>query len=69
VGIPTTELSRIWERLYRVDASRSRSGQGLGLSFVQAVVEAHDGHIDVESEPTQGSVFSVWFPEAPGQGP
>lgn len=61
-GIPRNELHRIWERLYRVDKSRSKRGLGLGLSFVKAIVEAHGGTVDVISELTHGSRFTIELP-------
>jgi len=62
-GIHREELSRIWERLYRVDKSRSKRGLGLGLSFVKAIVEAHSGKVRVDSQPGQGSKFTVELPD------
>jgi signal transduction histidine kinase len=61
-GIPPEDLERIWERLYRGDASRSQRGLGIGLSLVRAIVEAHGGHAAVESVPGQGARFVVWLP-------
>jgi signal transduction histidine kinase len=61
-GIPPGELPRIWERLYRGDASRSERGLGLGLSLVKAIVEAHGGRVEATSTPGQGSAFVVRFP-------
>ena len=62
IGIPPHEQSRIWERLYRGDKSRSQRGLGLGLSFVKAIVEAHGGSARVESEPDRGSTFILTLP-------
>ncbi len=61
-GIPRTELSQIWDRLFRGDASRAERGLGLGLSLVKAIVEAHGGTVAVESEPGRGSTFTVKVP-------
>ena len=61
-GIPAGELPRIWERLYRGDASRSERGLGLGLSLVKAIVEAHGGRAEATSSPGQGSAFVVRLP-------
>jgi signal transduction histidine kinase len=61
-GIRPDELPHIWERLFRGDTSRTERGLGLGLSLVKAVVEAHGGTVEVESEPGQGSVFTVSLP-------
>lgn len=62
MGIPVAEQSRIWERLYRGDKSRSQKGLGLGLSLVKAVVQAHKGTVEVVSAPNQGSEFIVRLP-------
>jgi signal transduction histidine kinase len=62
VGIPPEELSKVWDRLYRGDKSRSQRGLGLGLSLVQAVVHAHGGYIQATSEPGSGSLFTIILP-------
>ncbi len=64
VGIAKEDLSRIFERFYRVDKARSRQlgGTGLGLSIVKHIVLAHKGNVEVRSRVNQGSVFSVIFP-------
>jgi signal transduction histidine kinase len=61
IGIPADELPRIFDRLYRTDASRSRAtgGFGLGLAIVHDLVTAMGGSIRVESAVGQGSRFSV----------
>jgi signal transduction histidine kinase len=61
-GIPAEHLPRIWERLYRADASRSERGLGLGLSLVKAYVTAHGGTVEASSEPGRGSTFTVRLP-------
>jgi signal transduction histidine kinase len=68
IGIPPEDLPRIWDRLFRGDQSRSVSGLGLGLSLVKAVVEAHGGKVEVTSEPTRGSVFTIRIPSDPALG-
>ena len=64
-GIPSHELSQIFDRLYRGDKSRSHRGLGLGLSIVQAVINAHKGRIEVESELGRGSRFTIVLPLDP----
>lgn len=61
-GIPQEDLPRIWERLYRGEQSRSTSGLGLGLSFVQAIMAAHGGRADVETRLNEGSTFILHLP-------
>jgi signal transduction histidine kinase len=63
-GIPAAEISKIWDRLHRGDASRSQPGLGLGLSLVKAVVHAHNGRIQVESAVGSGSTFTLHLPAA-----
>lgn len=64
VGIPAEHLSRVFERFYKVDRSRSREagGTGLGLSIVRQILSAHQGKIEVESSPGVGSTFRIFLP-------
>jgi heavy metal sensor kinase len=64
-GIPAEELTRIFERFYRCDRSRTEYGNGLGLSLALAFVRAHGGDITVDSTPDQGSTFTVTLARAP----
>lgn len=72
IGIPKNEQGRIFERFYRVDASRSRrtGGNGLGLSLVKHIVHSHGGEITVFSKPGVGSTFTITIPRfnAPQNG-
>lgn len=62
IGIAQADLARIFDRFYRVDASRSQSGFGLGLSIAQSIAIAHKGTLQAESAPGKGSVFTVILP-------
>lgn len=64
IGIPDSEIERIFERFYRVDPARSREtgGTGLGLSIVKHIVSKHGGEISVWSSENVGSTFSIRLP-------
>ncbi|GAC1360312.1 MAG: ATP-binding protein [Ktedonobacteraceae bacterium] len=65
IGIAPEHLPHIFERFYRADAARrqtSGSSSGLGLSIVEWIVRMHGGSIAVESQPGQGSIFTVTLP-------
>lgn len=65
IGIRPEHISRLTERFYRVDKSRSREtqGTGLGLAIVKHVLLRHDALLAIESEPGEGSSFIVKFPQ------
>lgn len=71
VGVPDDELPRIFERFYRANARRSRSGAGLGLALVRGLVEAMDGSVSAERSSLGGLAVIVRLraaPPRPGDG-
>ena len=68
IGIPPESIPMIWDRLYQVDPSRTskeNKGLGLGLFFVQNVVQLHEGTLEVESTPDVRTVFGFHLPLQP----
>ena len=69
LGIQPEHLPHIFDRFYRVDSARTRSlngNNGLGLAIVAWIVSVHHGTIDVESQPSRGSTFTVTLPSSSG---
>ena len=66
IGIAESDLDQIFKKFYKVDKSRTRSGEsfGLGLAMVKWIVEAHDGNVLVESKLGEGSQFTVLLPQS-----
>ncbi|MFM7226487.1 MAG: phosphate regulon sensor histidine kinase PhoR [Betaproteobacteria bacterium] len=66
IGISQEHLSRLTERFYRVDKSRSREtkGTGLGLAIVKHVLMRHDAQLQIQSEDGKGSKFTIQFPRS-----
>ncbi len=64
IGIAAEDLLHVFDRFYRVDSDRSRNsgGTGLGLAIAKAIVETHDGSIQVQSRIGSGSTFTVRLP-------
>jgi two-component system sensor histidine kinase ResE len=67
-GIPEEDLPFVFERFYKADKARTRgrSGTGLGLAIAKNIIEAHKGHITVQSKLGQGTTFSIFIPRNEG---
>ena len=61
--MPPEQLARLFERFHRGAAARSSDGVGLGLSFVQTVVQRHGGQLECASTEGQGTVFTLRLAE------
>ena len=64
VGIPESEIPKIFDKFYRVKDPKTRKvmGTGLGLSIVKGIIEAHNGTIEVDSVPGEGTTFRILLP-------
>lgn len=64
IGIPENQVSQIFDRFYRVDTARNSEtgGSGLGLAICRWIVEAHNGSIEVQSQPGSGTTVTILFP-------
>jgi two-component system phosphate regulon sensor histidine kinase PhoR len=67
VGIAPEDIDKIFTKFYRAKDPKTRHivGTGLGLAIVQAMVEAHHGNIEVESQPGVGTTFKILLPIGP----
>lgn len=67
-GIPEEDLPFVFERFYKADKARTRgrSGTGLGLAIAKNIIEAHKGHITVQSKTGHGTTFSIFIPRNDG---
>ena len=65
IGISKEHLNKITDRFYRVDTDRSRNsgGTGLGLAIVKNIMDRHNGSIEIKSDMSKGSTFSLVFPK------
>ncbi|MDA9221880.1 phosphate regulon sensor protein PhoR [Methylophilaceae bacterium] len=65
IGISKEHLTKITDRFYRVDTDRSRNsgGTGLGLAIVKNIMDHHNGSIEIKSDVSKGSTFSLVFPK------
>jgi signal transduction histidine kinase len=73
IGIAAGDLPHIFERFWRADPARSRTGErpgvGLGLAIAKWIVEAHGGSITVQSRPARGTMFIIRLPKARVEAP
>jgi len=69
IGIPASDVGRVFERFYRVDRARSRDtgGTGLGLAIVRHVMQNHDGEVEVHTNEGEGSTFVLRLPAGPSR--
>lgn len=70
-GIPRSEIKRIFEPFFRGGRASERQipGSGLGLCLVRTIVTSHDGRIEVRSDPSTGTEFTVMLPRSAGRNP
>ncbi|MGH2805943.1 MAG: sensor histidine kinase, partial [Actinomycetota bacterium] len=69
IGIPADDIPLIFSDFHQLDGSETRTfgGLGLGLAFVQRIVQAHDGSVTVESRPEHGTRLTIAIPAADGE--
>jgi signal transduction histidine kinase len=66
IGIPREDLTRVFDKFYRVQRLDSLGGTGLGLSISRGFVEAHGGRISAEARPGGGTIVTISLPTAAG---
>jgi two-component system phosphate regulon sensor histidine kinase PhoR len=62
IGMAKSDLEHIFERFYRINKTNKTGGTGLGLAIVETIIDKHGGKISVDSEPDQGSTFTIRLP-------
>lgn len=62
IGMDQEELSRIYEKFYQADSSRSTAGNGLGLTLARRIVDLHNGKMKISSAKEKGTTFVVMLP-------
>ena len=62
-GFPEEFAANAFERFSRADTGRTGGGSGLGLAIVRAIVDAHDGHVEIEATSGEGAAVVIWLPE------
>jgi PAS domain S-box-containing protein len=68
VGIPKSDLEKIFDPYFTTKPTGRARGMGLGLAICYSIIKKHDGFISVESEPGSGSTFFVYLPASPQEG-
>ena len=65
-GIAPEHLPHVFDRFYRADQARSTDSSGLGLAIARSIINLHQGHIQMESEPGRGTAFLIQLPTYQG---
>lgn len=68
IGMTPEQVTRVGERFYRADTSGKIPGTGLGMAIVKEIAELHRGHLEIASQPRQGTCVTLWVPSASGDG-